>query len=480
MPTPSSRMATTASATRRDDADGPARLGIFDGVVEKIGEDLREAHRIGVDVERFGRRRHRQGMAAAFERGLRGFDGVGDGVAQIDARPAQLDLPARDARHLKQIVDQPDEMLRLTVDHAEELATAAVALRRFALQHIDGVADRRERIAQLMRQRRQKLILAAIGLAQLRRRVAQGHFRAHAHGDVGVADHHRRRRAGGARAIHQEPAFLRRRVTGIFHHERRRGAGEQGRHALERLAGVGVALPRRRPAHGEIIRADRHGGRMAVVLAREALPFLVDGDDRSRGVDHGDFMRQRIENPAKELFARAQRRPRRFRAARLRETHLRLEHAAAPSGDESGEKRDAAGEREKQREPERVGRRGDAQRPFRRDEKIRGDERRQHGGEQRRPRAKGARDDEDREEKSRKGLIVQEIAREGAQLRRDADHEHRRQIAGGIVQTQLPRSLVIALRRPTTARPYFAFGCRGRNSASGSAPNSRASRRNAR
>ena len=72
--------------------------------------------------------------------------------------------------------------------------TDAFRIAAAELQRPDGVADRRERIAQLVRQHRQELVLAAVRFGQVRRQLAQVVLQPLALGDV-LADRRERRPA---------------------------------------------------------------------------------------------------------------------------------------------------------------------------------------------------------------------------------------------------------------------------------------------
>ena len=86
-------------------------------------------------------------------------------LAQVDARPLELDLPARDARHVEQVVDEPGEVLGLTADDLLR-ARGLLAAGQRAVEEVDAVADRRERVAQLVREDAEELVLAPVRLAQ--------------------------------------------------------------------------------------------------------------------------------------------------------------------------------------------------------------------------------------------------------------------------------------------------------------------------
>jgi hypothetical protein len=66
--------------------------------------------------------------------------------------------------HVQKVVYEPGELLHLTVDHAARpLKLGRARLRH--LQDLNGVPDRRQRIAQLVRKHRDEFILATVGVA---------------------------------------------------------------------------------------------------------------------------------------------------------------------------------------------------------------------------------------------------------------------------------------------------------------------------
>ena len=83
-----------------------------------------------------------------------------DGVAQLESPPVQLDLAAREARHIEEIVDQPGHVRDLTL---EDLAFAGEGLRVADFHQLQGGERGRERIAQLVTEHREELILGLVG-----------------------------------------------------------------------------------------------------------------------------------------------------------------------------------------------------------------------------------------------------------------------------------------------------------------------------
>ena len=125
----------------------------------------------------------------------------------------QLELPRTDASHVQQVVDQPHEMLELPVHHVERAHQPRIRID--LARDLQPVAQRRQWIAQFVRERRQEFVLAAVGGAQRL-------FGLDALGDVREQQRHlvlgRRSRA---RREHIEPAPERARAL----HEAERLAG---------------------------------------------------------------------------------------------------------------------------------------------------------------------------------------------------------------------------------------------------------------
>ncbi|MNS55331.1 hypothetical protein D3C72_881630 [compost metagenome] len=81
---------------------------------------------------------------------------------QLHAGAAQFQAPLRDARHFHQIVDQVRHVRHLPAQHVAGPAQLRIVQLRQA-QHFQHIAHGRQRIAQLVRQGRQELVLAPVG-----------------------------------------------------------------------------------------------------------------------------------------------------------------------------------------------------------------------------------------------------------------------------------------------------------------------------
>ena len=101
-----------------------------------------------------------------------------DDQPQLDRLLAEFQLARGDAGHVQQVIDQPHDLIHLPLHQGVGLL---VGLRVGGeAEDLQGVADRGERVAKLMGQHGEELVLAAVG-------VPQRLFRALAVGDLAVA-----------------------------------------------------------------------------------------------------------------------------------------------------------------------------------------------------------------------------------------------------------------------------------------------------
>jgi hypothetical protein len=166
MPTPSSRTETWISEPTRvraqlDPAAGQRELG---RVVEQVHEHLRQAHRVRLHVHRDRRQLDAEPVALGLDLRAAGLDRPLDHRAQVDHGAGELDLARSHARGILQVLDQAREELGLAPEHRVE--PLELRVRVALLEHVQGVRDRRERVAQLVRQRGEELVLALVGAQQ--------------------------------------------------------------------------------------------------------------------------------------------------------------------------------------------------------------------------------------------------------------------------------------------------------------------------
>ena len=98
-------------------------------------------------------------------------------AVQRDDLAAEVDLAARDPRDVEEVVDQPRHVIELPLDDGDR-ATGLLA-EALALEQRQRVPDWCKRVAQLVGEDRDEIVLAVVG-------VSQGLFGTPAIGDVGA------------------------------------------------------------------------------------------------------------------------------------------------------------------------------------------------------------------------------------------------------------------------------------------------------
>src|SRR5205823_1993191 len=96
--------------------DPAADIGVLRGIVQQVREDLAEPGRIGEERDRFGGEIERDAVATLVDKRAHALDRALDNGAQEERLLAKLDLAARYARDVEQVVDQPSHVLDLPLD----------------------------------------------------------------------------------------------------------------------------------------------------------------------------------------------------------------------------------------------------------------------------------------------------------------------------------------------------------------------------
>ena len=143
--------------------DLSAALRVAGGVGEQVRHHLGEPHRIAVDPQPFIGDLEGEVVIALLEEIARHLDRLGDHLGDFDPLLAQLHLPAGDLRDVEEIVDQPGEVIDLSLDHLLFPGGSRVASQLHQLQR---GGDGGERVAQLVAQHGQKLVLGPAGSFQ--------------------------------------------------------------------------------------------------------------------------------------------------------------------------------------------------------------------------------------------------------------------------------------------------------------------------
>jgi hypothetical protein len=153
-------------------ADVASGLCILCCIVEQIREDLRQAHAVAAHAQAFAGQDQFQAVPGRGQQRAAELHRVGDDAFERQHLELELDLSARDARHFHEVVDQPHHVLDLALHHLV-MGPGFVGTEALPLQQGQRRAQRGERIAQLVGQRRQEYRLALIGLAQSLQDAAQ-------------------------------------------------------------------------------------------------------------------------------------------------------------------------------------------------------------------------------------------------------------------------------------------------------------------
>ncbi|KAF1858502.1 hypothetical protein Lal_00015019 [Lupinus albus] len=171
--------------------DVAALRRVLGRVGEQVRDHLHEARVVAVHRHGHVGQPHVEAVAARVDERADLFGGFRDDAAQVGRLLGHGDEPARDARHVQQVVHDVAHVRDLARDDVADLLHARLA-RICQAQHVGRAGDRRQRIAQLVRQHGEEFVLAPVG--QL-----QGFFRALAFRDVDGDDVH-----DGAAAVRAE------------------------------------------------------------------------------------------------------------------------------------------------------------------------------------------------------------------------------------------------------------------------------------
>jgi hypothetical protein len=152
---------TTCSRARYPYRNPSALRRVLCRIVEEVGQHLDQA--VGVAQDRCAGciAFDRQHMPARSEQGLRLLHRTGDEDHRIEHRAVDLDQATRDARDIEQVVDQRGQVADLAADDAAGLPDA-VFVGGPESEQLRRRRDRRERIAQLVGEHCQELVLAPV------------------------------------------------------------------------------------------------------------------------------------------------------------------------------------------------------------------------------------------------------------------------------------------------------------------------------
>ena len=145
--------------------DLAARRGVLDRVGEQVRQHLVQSQRIGIELDRVGGNVDFQHVPGRVEERPRRLERGFDDRRQQHLLAMQFEPPESEPGDIQQVVHQALHRLGLPPHHlSRRLAIAAAHAGR--QQQGCGAVDRRQRVAQLMRQHRQEAVLGRVRLLQ--------------------------------------------------------------------------------------------------------------------------------------------------------------------------------------------------------------------------------------------------------------------------------------------------------------------------
>ena len=158
----------------------PAGRRVLERVADQVADDLLDARGVAVDHQRLDDTGHVVGGELA---GLTQHGDMGaDRLADVQRLPLEVDLSGDHATDLQQVVDDAREVAGLPGDHG-----ASAGRHRLGCRALEEPRRRRqgaERVAQLVTQHRQELVLGPVRLLRLREQIGPLALDSLALGDV--------------------------------------------------------------------------------------------------------------------------------------------------------------------------------------------------------------------------------------------------------------------------------------------------------
>ena len=164
--------------------DAAPRFGVFGGVVEQIGENLGEPRDVGLHEDGLLRQVQHETLPHLLKHRPACFDRALQDDRQIGPLLAELNRPARDARNVEQVVHQADHLFQLPLHRAARLVHGVLVVAGDS-DDFERIADGGQGISELVGERGQEFVLAAVGFLQdvlgppPLRHVAENHHDAH-------------------------------------------------------------------------------------------------------------------------------------------------------------------------------------------------------------------------------------------------------------------------------------------------------------
>src|SRR5207244_4314002 len=103
-----------APVLRHGQRNLPPWVGVFRGIVDEVGQNLREAREVRLHMQRLAWKQQRERVLICIDKWPARLRGGGDDLGDVDRLELEVDLALGDARYVEQIVDQAHELLQLT------------------------------------------------------------------------------------------------------------------------------------------------------------------------------------------------------------------------------------------------------------------------------------------------------------------------------------------------------------------------------
>ncbi len=159
------------------------------GVAQEVGDRLRDPHAVAVDIERPVRDLDVEHLLVVSAQRAADLERLLEGLPQVHSLPLERELSAADPGDIEEVFDQPHQVHHLALDRRLRRRRGVCVAARVP-EDSHRVADRRERIADLVRQHGEKLVLAAVGFGELAGELSQLLGRGPLLADVAEDGHH--------------------------------------------------------------------------------------------------------------------------------------------------------------------------------------------------------------------------------------------------------------------------------------------------
>ena len=165
MPLSMTLMTTSEPAFSGEEIDPAAFRGVLGGIIQKVGQNLGQPR--GVDFEHDSDAPEAKSRARACNHRAEAarLHGQLDDAVELDRLFLEHDRSTGDPGNIEEVVDDPGHVLDLLGDDVDR-PTQIGAVRPFDAHDLNGVADGRQRVPQLVGEHGEEMVLALIGVAK--------------------------------------------------------------------------------------------------------------------------------------------------------------------------------------------------------------------------------------------------------------------------------------------------------------------------